>query len=199
MLGRLHEPLNLRTLPSPVLVIGAAFSGKSDFAVQALNQQMRAAVIGTADTSEAELKELVEYRQKRRPEFWKTYESIDDLPKLFAQLAADNPQVLLDSINQWVARVFVYAGAKHGVSEVERIIESEADQICELLKAPQTARIVLVTSEVAAGLSPPTPTARAFRQVSSRINCRIAAACQSVVLVTAGIPLVIKGEPLELA
>lgn len=199
MFTQSDKPLNLRAMPGPVLLIGAAYSGKSDFAVQALNKEMLAAFIGTADTSEPELAAQVDERRKKRPEYWKTYEDIADLPKLVQTLSAENPQILLDSVNQWVARLFVNAGAKHSLEEVEKIAEAEAEALCQILTNNPKSRIVLVTSEVAAGLSPPTPTARAFRQVAARINCRIAAACRSVVLVTAGIPLVIKGEPVELA
>ncbi len=199
MYGFVDHPVNLRSMPSPLLVIGAAFSGKSDFAIEALNQKSPAAFVGTADTSEPELAALVAKHQRYRPELWRTYEDIADLPKLLAELAKAHPQVLLDSVNQWLARLFVNAGAKHGIDEVEKIAEAEAEQICAILRSAPTSRIVLVTSEVAAGLSPPSPTARSFRQVTGRINCRLAAACRSVVLITAGIPMIIKGEPLDLA
>ncbi len=199
MLGLTDQPLNLRVLPSPLLIIGAAFSGKSDFAITALDQQLRAAFVGTADTSEPDIAALVARRRQQRPEHWQTFEAVDDLPHLLQELAGAHPQILVDSINQWVARLFVYAGAKHGIEEVEKIAEAETETICTWLTSAPKSRIVLVTSEIAAGLSPPTPTARSFRQAASRINCRLATACRSVVLVTAGIPLLIKGQPLDLA
>jgi adenosylcobinamide kinase/adenosylcobinamide-phosphate guanylyltransferase len=199
MLGSGGMPPNLRLLPSPMLIIGPAHCGKSDFAVEALNQSLRAAFVGTADISEPGMTALVAPRRAVRPEFWDTLEDVNDLPRLLAEVSQNYPQVLVDSINQWIARVFVKESAKHAVEDIEKIVETDAEQICAVLAGTPKSRIVLVTSEVAAGLAPPSASARAFRQTSGRINCRLAAACRSVVLITAGIPMVIKGEPLELA
>ena len=53
--------------------------------------------------------------------------------------------------------------------------------------------MVLVSNEVGWGIVPETPLGRRFRDAQGRLNQRMAAAADRVVLVVAGIPVVIKG------
>jgi len=88
----------------------------------------------------------------------------------------------------------VHGGQKHSLEQLERIIELEVDAFCNLIQAKTETRLVIVSSEVGAGLTPPNPAARIFRQLAGRVNTRVAAACPTVVLVSAGLPLVLKGR-----
>ncbi len=51
----------------------------------------------------------------------------------------------------------------------------------------------MVSNEVGSGVVPATASARLFADHLGELNCRIAAACDEVVLLVAGIPLPIKG------
>jgi adenosylcobinamide kinase/adenosylcobinamide-phosphate guanylyltransferase len=53
---------------------------------------------------------------------------------------------------------------------------------------------VLVSNEVGFGIVPDNPLARRFRDLQGRLNQRLAARADRVVLVVAGLPLVVK-EP----
>ena len=55
--------------------------------------------------------------------------------------------------------------------------------------------VVFVSNEVGAGIVPETPLGRAFRDLQGRANQALAAACDAVTLVTAGLPMLIKPAP----
>ena len=79
----------------------------------------------------------------------------------------------------------------------EQIIDlvlHETDTLVESINRSQKS-IVVVTSEVGAGLSPPKAIARLFRMLVSRCNANLASNCQNVLLLTAGIPHLIKVDP----
>jgi adenosylcobinamide kinase / adenosylcobinamide-phosphate guanylyltransferase len=68
----------------------------------------------------------------------------------------------------------------------------------ENLEAALLAReapTVLVSNEVGFGIVPDNAEARRFRDLQGRLNQRIAAMAGRVVLVVAGIPMLVKGEP----
>ena len=54
---------------------------------------------------------------------------------------------------------------------------------------------MLVSNEVGSGIVPENVEARRFRDLQGRLNQRIAARADRVVLLVAGLPLVIKGQP----
>jgi adenosylcobinamide kinase/adenosylcobinamide-phosphate guanylyltransferase len=52
--------------------------------------------------------------------------------------------------------------------------------------------VVFVSNEVGLGIVPDNALARRFRDAAGQLNQAVAAACQQVVLVSAGLPLVLK-------
>ena len=188
---------NLVGMASPLLVIGAAYTGKSEMAHAACQAAARTAVIGTADLSEGLLRARVDELKRLRPSHWEHIEGQEDLGAQVRSLSVSGcfDQILLDSVNQWVAQHMLLNLQKYSLEQLSLHLEYLTKDLVSAI-AEASCRIVLVSSEVGAGISPPRPIARTFRQLVGRINCRLAAACPSVIQVTAGIPLTLKGAAL---
>jgi adenosylcobinamide kinase / adenosylcobinamide-phosphate guanylyltransferase len=54
---------------------------------------------------------------------------------------------------------------------------------------------VFVSNEVGLGIVPATELGRSFRDAQGRLNQKMAAACEAVVFVSAGLPMVLKPKP----
>lgn len=176
----------------PILIIGPAFCGKSELAQSALDPAQEAAVIGTGDTTEKEYEQRVTHLKGTRSRKWETFENVKELSPLLAELLGQYPQVLLDSLNQYIASVLVNQSNRYSPDQLQKLIQQEIQEICHIVKSNKKSRLVIVTNEVAAGVSPPSAMARLLRQTCARANAKIASQCQSVASVTAGIPMLIK-------
>ena len=60
--------------------------------------------------------------------------------------------------------------------------------------AAATGPVVVVSNELGQGIVPDNKLARAFRETQGRFNCAIAAQADLAVLITAGLPQVLKGK-----
>ena len=175
------------------MIIGAAHTGKSELATDIMLKEARTAVFGTADPKETAFKERISLLKSHRPKTWTTWEENQNVTELIGQLDESYSQILLDSLNQWVASRILSGVKKYSVVQLEEQICHEAATIIAALQKHSNKRIIIVSSEVAAGVTPPGQIPRLFRQMASRVNCYFAEMSTSVVLMSAGIPLLIKG------
>lgn len=181
----------LAEMASPILIIGAAYSGKSELAHLACRPQSKTIVMGTADLSEGLLQARVDELRRQRPSHWEHVIGLEDLGAQMRELGANYEQILLDSINQWVAQHVLGNLQKYSLDQLSQHLEFlSKDLVAAILES--RCRLVIVSSEVGAGIAPPRPIARAYRQLVGRINCRLAEACPSVIQLTAGIPMKLK-------
>jgi adenosylcobinamide kinase/adenosylcobinamide-phosphate guanylyltransferase len=75
-----------------------------------------------------------------------------------------------------------------------RDIDAETQRL-EAALAARKAPTVLVSNEVGSGIVPDNAEARRFRDLQGRLNQRIAACADRVVLLVAGLPMMVKGQP----
>lgn len=196
----IQNPENWTTLPSPLLVIGAAHSGKSQFALNLLDESKETTVIGTADPGEPAFALRLKELQSQRPPHWTLIEvapaDSHELPRSLGKiLAGGATQVMLDSINQWIAAMLVTDLGKYSMHQIEQRLETEFYTLRETVARPKKNRLVMVTSETGAGTVPPAAVERLFRQSTGRLNCMLAEACATVIFMSAGIPLIMKSTP----
>ena len=164
------------------LVLGGARSGKSAYA-ESLVAGPGAVYVATAEAIDDEMGERIARHRARRGEGWTTVEvPLDPAAALCEYAHAPGASgILVDCLTVWLGNL-MHAG---------RDIDREAASLLESLAAPPVP-VVLVANEVGLGVVPDNPMARAFRDHAGRLNQALAARADRVVLVTAGIPLVLK-------
>jgi adenosylcobinamide kinase/adenosylcobinamide-phosphate guanylyltransferase len=71
-------------------------------------------------------------------------------------------------------------------------IQGEVSRLCEAVSTLDTS-VVLVANEVGLGIVPESSLGRRFRDLAGWTNQQMAAVCEQVVFVAAGLPLRLKG------
>ena len=162
-------------------ILGGARSGKSARA-QALAEAAGETrlYIATAEALDAEMEARIARHKADRGAGWRTAEAPLDL--VAAMDAADAPVVLVDCLTLWLSNLMHH----------QRDVEAETHALCACL-GRFDGEVILVSNEVGFGLVPETPLGRAFRDAQGRLNQRVAAVCDVVEFVAAGLPLRLKG------
>ena len=166
------------------LVTGGARSGKSTYAEGLLAGYRNVTYIATGDPQDDDPDwiERIASHRARRPSTWTTVETSE----VTEILAAATTPILLDCLGTWLtARLDRHqAWATEDLSAVHADIDVLADAwtACPV-------PIVAVTNEVGSGVVPDTKSGRLFRDLLGLVNSRIASESESVVLMTAGLPL----------
>jgi adenosylcobinamide kinase / adenosylcobinamide-phosphate guanylyltransferase len=163
------------------LVLGGARSGKSRYAESLITALPPPWIyVATAEAGDAEMAERIAAHRASRGAGWKTVEAPHDVASV---LAAAEGAVLVDCLTLWLSnRMLAGADIDDGIDGLASALD-----VC-----PGTA--VLVSNEVGFGIVPDNALARRFRDLQGRLNQRLAARADRVVLVVAGLPLMVK-EP----
>ncbi len=166
------------------LVLGGASSGKSAHAERlVIPQGGRRLYLATAQAFDAEMRARIARHKSTRGAGWHTIECPLDVAGALEQ-ARPGDALLLDCATLWLSNHML---AGHDVPrESERLLAAFAACV---------APVVVVSNEAGMGIVPENALARAFREAQGRLNQRLASAARRVDLVTAGLPLTLKGAP----
>jgi len=170
-----------------ILVTGGARSGKSSFA-QNMAEQLPGprAYLATAQVLDREMEERVARHQTQRGREWQaTIEEPYDLGTTLKQAVSHYPVILVDCITIWLTNLLL------ANREKSDLVLQKVDQLVDLLPVCPT-NIILVTNEVGQGIVPENSLARQFRDLAGFANQKLAAACDTVYLVSCGLPLKLK-------
>jgi adenosylcobinamide kinase/adenosylcobinamide-phosphate guanylyltransferase len=170
-------------LPRLTLVLGGARSGKSRHAESLIEAAADEALyLATAEPLDDEMRARIAAHRARRGPRWTTLEEPLALAATLAARARPLRPVLIDCLTLWLSNL-VHAG---------RDVASEIDDLLATL--PQIAGpAVFVANEVGLGIVPENKLARDFRDHAGHLNRELAAHCDRVVFVAAGLPLALKG------
>jgi adenosylcobinamide kinase / adenosylcobinamide-phosphate guanylyltransferase len=166
------------------LVLGGARSGKSRYAESLITARAPPWIyIATAQAGDDEMARRIAAHRARRNAGWQMIEAPHDLAGALEMASAHAP-LLVDCMTLWLTnRMLAEADLD---AEIGRLEDA-------LLRRAGVA--VLVSNEVGYGIVPDNALARRFQDAQGRLNQRLAASADRVVLVVAGLPLAVKGTP----
>jgi adenosylcobinamide kinase/adenosylcobinamide-phosphate guanylyltransferase len=168
------------------LVLGGVRSGKSRYAEQqARASGLRVVYIATAIAgADAELAERVRRHRSYRPSAWTTVEEpVAVGAALRAHAGADCCQ-LVECLTLWLAHLLTSGSGDRLKAERSRLLRAVMDV---------PGHMILVSNETGLGIMPPGELARRFLDVSGELHQSLAAVCDRVTLVVAGLPQRLKG------
>ncbi|MFQ5507871.1 MAG: bifunctional adenosylcobinamide kinase/adenosylcobinamide-phosphate guanylyltransferase [Leptospirillia bacterium] len=166
------------------LILGGARSGKSAFAESLAEPHSAVRYVATALPADPEMAERIRLHRARRPDHWETVDAGTDLTA--ALKGVDSGElVLVDGIGLWLTALLTAVPDADVEPQLAAGVEA-------LAKLPE---LIVVSDEVGGGIIPVDPLSRRFRDLMGELNQNLAAACDRVVLVTAGLPLELKPTP----
>lgn len=173
---------------SHILILGGARSGKSRYALQLAERRWRRPLyLATAEVLDAEMAARVKAHREARGKRWRCVEEPLEIAKVIqgAPSTMKRDGLLVDCLTLWLSNVLLKEGETAvGIRQKELL--------AALCRAPQD--VILVSNEVGLGVVPEHQLGRIFRDCAGRLNQELAAAVDTVVLVAAGLPLIMKGH-----
>ncbi|RMH94162.1 bifunctional adenosylcobinamide kinase/adenosylcobinamide-phosphate guanylyltransferase [Lysobacter pythonis] len=169
------------------LILGGARSGKSALAeAWALESGREVVYVATSEPLDGEMRARIAHHRARRPAGWGLVEEPLALARALCANAADDRLLLVDCLTLWLSNLLG--------------LEDEARHACEydalLAALPALPGVVVfVSNEVGLGIVPMGALSRRFVDEAGRLHQQIAARCERVVFVAAGLPLYLKGKP----
>lgn len=178
------------------LIIGGARSGKSTLAEKrAIESGLHVIYVATAQALDGEMEHRIKLHRERRPVSWGLVESPLDLAKVLKEHAAPDVCLLVDCLTLWLSNM-LFAGNAAKQAEAGQPVDCPlfSGEVAALVETlPQLpGRVIMVSNEVGWGIVPMARVSRLFADEQGRLNQRVAAVCDAVTLVAAGLPLKLK-------
>lgn len=180
------------------LILGGQKSGKSVRAERlaaawlAQHPDHRAALVATAEAWDDEMGERIARHQRERAQRvpgLRTVEEADDLAGVIARASRADTLLVVDCLTLWLTRLTMpMQGTACSDADLQSRVQALVDAV-----AHAAGPVVLVSNEIGLGVIPMGREVRAFVDALGRLNQRVAAACDRVTLMAAGLPLTLKG------
>jgi len=168
-----------------VLVLGGARSGKSAYAQRLAEAGTAERVyLATGSAIDEEMAARIARHRLERCGGWFTREEPLELAAALRSEARPGRIVLVDCLTLWLSNCML-AGRQPA---------DETGQLCAVLEELE-GPVVLVSNELGSGLVPEGKLGRDFRDAHGRLNQNIGYVCDAVVLITAGLPSLLKPTP----
>jgi adenosylcobinamide kinase / adenosylcobinamide-phosphate guanylyltransferase len=186
MRGKLMEsasPLSLEC--RRLLALGGARSGKSAYARKLAEAAASSRLfVATGVAGDEEMAKRIARHREERGEGWTTLEAPRDLVGALTADAREGRAIVVDCLTFWLANL-VFAGDD---------IAAQILLLCDAVRQLQ-GPVIFVSNEVGLGIVPQTSLGRDFRDWQGRLNQQMAAACDAVVFIAAGLPILLKPAP----
>jgi adenosylcobinamide kinase/adenosylcobinamide-phosphate guanylyltransferase len=170
------------------LILGGVRSGKSRLAERlATESGLPVTYIATATAGDAEMRVRIAAHRARRPQSWSLVEEPFKLAATLHAYAAPDRCVLVDCLTLWLTNLLT--------DEDEDLLERERAALLDILPA-LPGRVILVSNETNMGVTPMGDLSRRYCDEAGRLHQDLARSCDRVILTIAGLPHVLKGEPV---
>lgn len=167
------------------LILGGARSGKSALAERLAAASGREVLyVATSQPGDAEMAARIARHRARRPAHWGCVEEPLALAAVLRAHARADRVLLVDCLTLWLANLL-------GDADPQRFVR-ERDALLEAFPALPGA-VLFVSNEVGLGIVPMGELTRRFVDEAGRLHQSLAARCERVAFVAAGLPLMLKG------
>lgn len=174
-----------RPLPLVTLVLGGARSGKSRYAEEVVEAQGRGLYLATAEAMDDEMAARIAKHKARRGAAWETIEEPREMVAVLGREARPDRPILVDCLTLWLSfLMFRDAQAEAEIGKLRDLLQSRA------LRGP----VVFVSNEIGLGVVPDNEMSRLFLDAQGELNQLVAKLADQVVLVTAGLPQILKDD-----
>jgi adenosylcobinamide kinase/adenosylcobinamide-phosphate guanylyltransferase len=168
------------------LILGGARSGKSRLAEQRAEETgMTLFYLATATAGDHEMNERIRHHQARRKQQWALLEEPTALADVLSQYAQEGRCILVDCLTLWVSNCL-----HHNCWNQQR------DALLSVV-SNLPGHIIFVSNETGMGVVPMGELSRTFVDESGFFHQQLAAICDQVTLVVAGLPLNLKHPAQE--
>lgn len=173
------------------LVLGGARSGKSRYAEQqALASGLPVVYIATAEARDEEMQQRIQHHQQRRPAAWLTVEEPIALSEVISQYSGTAHYLLVDCLTLWLSNVLF---DKQGNVQ-EQHCRQQIERLVETLRLGRH-HLIMVSNEVGLGVVAADAMTRRFVDEAGFLHQKLAQLSDKVVLITAGLPQILKNTP----
>ncbi len=170
------------------LILGGVRSGKSRLAERlATESNLPVTYIATATGDDDEMRTRIAAHQERRPDHWQVIEEPLQLASVLMQHANEECCLLVDCLTLWLTNWLMHPEAAR----------FDAEHAAFLNALPLvTGKLILVSNETNMGIIPMGELSRRYCDEAGKLHQEVAQCCDQVILTAAGLPLVLKGEPM---
>ncbi len=170
------------------LILGGVRSGKSRLAERlATNSVLPVTYIATATARDEEMRARIAAHRARRPEDWHVVEEPLRLGPVLATHADAGRCVVVDCLTLWLTNLL----ATEDRSALDRERTALLDELPRL-----PGQIILVSNETNMGVTPLGELSRRYCDAAGLLHQELAQICDRVMLTVAGLPHILKGDPI---
>ena len=191
------------TVARSELILGGQKSGKSRRAEllaqawMAQSPQRGAVMLATAQAWDEEMRVRIARHQQERAQRvpgMRTVEEPLQLADAIQRHSAPQVLVVVDCLTLWLTNLLMPAETVSKATSASLVELQIASLLAAISQAP--GPVVLVGNEIGLGVIPLGREVRAFVDALGRLNQNVAATCDRVTLMAAGLPLYLKGASL---
>ena len=170
------------------LILGGARSGKSRLAERLATQSgLAVTYIATSQALDGEMSARIQHHRQRRPSDWGLVEEPLELARALRDNAAPGRCLLVDCLTLWLTNLLML--------DDDTRLAMQGDAFLEAL-AELPGRIILVSNETGLGVVPLGELTRRYVDEAGWLHQAVAERAERVLFTVAGLPMLLKGEPL---